>query len=610
MGAKAKTGAIREGALAVATTARIKSSLMQGAAMATMLCASPVAAQTPNIIPTREQIQQPSLPTTLPRREQIVTADDAIERAPCPLANPEYAKLRFTLRGVEFGGSQVVDSAKLSPAWQGLLGQDLSLSAVCDIRDHAATILRRNGYLAAVQVPPQTIQDGIIRLDILTARLARIEVRGDAGPNAGLLQRYLSHLEEQPAFNLVDAERYLLMAREIPGMDARLTLRPGTVAGEVIGEVQVARMPYLFDFGIQNYGTRDVGRWSGVARAQIAGITGMGDLTTLSFYGTPDLDEQKVVQIAHEFRIGDEGWRVGGSYSYAWTRPDIQGLNLKSNAQIVSLYTSYPLTLRQAHRLSVGGGIDFINQDIALGPLALNRDRLRVVNARMDAAWSDALSISGRNGYSAAEPRWMVQTSVEARKGLSGFGASEGCGVNGAGCLGVGQVPVSRIEGKADAFLVRGSVQSEIRPHPKFTFAMTTRGQWAFDPLLSYEEFSGGNFTIGRGYDAGTVIGDSGIATALEARYSTGMQLGKKWLSLSPFAFFDAARVWNKDRALRGLDRQDIYSAGVGLRASMPPIGRLDLTYAAPLTRAGLSDEKPDPRLLVSFSTYFGVRAR
>src|SRR3546814_13658077 len=108
-------------------------------------------------------------------------------------------------------------------------------------------------------------------------------------------------------------------------MDARLTLRPGAVPGEVVGEVTVTRTPVIFDFNAQNFGSRDVGRWGGNARARFAGLTGMGDLTTLSFYATPDFDEQKVVQASHEVRVGGEGLRLGASHTYAWTRPDLTG---------------------------------------------------------------------------------------------------------------------------------------------------------------------------------------------------------------------------------------------------------------------------------------------
>lgn len=607
MGAQAKAGASTQGQMQNANVPHRKWLRMGTAfgAISSAVLALPAMAQSPNIVPTREQLEQPTLPPSWDRREQIVVADDAIERAPCPLANPEFAHIRFTLNGVEFSGAGNFDQAALGRTWDDLRGQELSLAAVCEIRDRAATMLRSQGYLAAVQVPPQTITDGIIKLDIKSAHMARIEVRGDAGANAKLLERYLAHLQDQPVFNLIDAERYLLLAREIPGMDARLTLRPGSVAGEVIGEVQVARMPYLFDFGMQNFGSKSVGRWSAVARAQVAGVIGNGDLTTISFYATPDLEEQKVVQIAHELRVGSEGLKLGGSYSYAWTRPDIDNIDLRSNAQIVSLYASYPLILAQSRRLTLGGGMDFINQDVSLGALAINEDRLRVVNARVDASWIDPASITGRTGFSAAEPRWALQSSLEARQGLRAFGATKNCAAASVSCA----VLPSRIEGQSNAFLLRGTVAGEFRPQSAITLAAQVRSQWANDPLLSYEEFSGGNFTIGRGYDAGTVIGDSGLAASAELRYATSLRLGDKRIALSPFAFFDAARVWNKDQMLQGADGQDLYSAGAGVRSNLPPIGRLELSLAVPLKRAGFAMERPDPRLLISFSTYFGVRA-
>ena len=574
--------------------------------------AIPVAAlaQATPQIPTREEIQQPTLAPLSPPNEQVVSADDGIERAPCPLANPEFANVRITLRGVEFSSVEGIDYAMLAPSWSDKVGQDLPISVVCDIRDRAATMLRAQGYLAAVRVPPQTIDDGIVRLDILAARMSRIEVRGDAGRNEPLLQRYLSRLDDQPVFNIIDAERYLLLARDIPGMDARLTLRPGSAPGEVVGEVTVARTPVLFDFNAQNFGSRDVGRWGGVARVRFAGLTGMGDLTTASFYSTPDFDEQQVVQLAHEFRVGGEGLRLGASYTYAWTRPDIAAFPIKSKTQIASLFASYPVTLTQARRLTIGGGLDLIDQDIGFGGVPLNRDRLRVFNLRADASWIDPGSIAGRDGFSPSEPRWAVSTSLEARQGVSFLGASDDCGPGGAACFLPGAVPLTRVDGKPDAFLLRANALAEWRPHKLFTLSAAPRAQWASDPLLAYEEFSGGNFTIGRGFDPGTIIGDSGVGVALEARYGSFVPANTKAFALQPFAFFDAAWVWNKDAAFNGLNPQKLYSAGGGMRVAYGDVARLDVTVAVPLNRGGFLAQKPDPRLLVSLTTQFGVKAR
>ena len=139
--------------------------------MAAALPAAAWAQATPQI-PTREEIQQPTLAPVTPPNEQVVSADDSIERAPCPLANPEFANVRLTLRAVEFSSVEGIDAAMLASSWSDRVGQDLPISVVCDIRDRAATILRSNGYLAAVRVPPQTIGDGVVRLDILAARMS------------------------------------------------------------------------------------------------------------------------------------------------------------------------------------------------------------------------------------------------------------------------------------------------------------------------------------------------------------------------------------------------------------------------------------------------------
>jgi hemolysin activation/secretion protein len=541
---------------------------------------------------------------------QILTTGDSVEHAPCPLASSEFANVRVTLNSVEFSAPAGLDTALLTSLWSGHVGQDLPISIVCDIRDRAATLLRSKGYLAAVRVPPQRIDDGIIHLDILAARLTRVEVRGDAGRSEKLLQAYLAKIEGQPIFNIADAERYLLLARDIPGLDARLTLRPGDAAGEVIGEVQASRTPVILDANVQNFGSHDVGRFGGIARARINGLTGLGDMTTLSFYSTADLKEQRVVQAAHEFHIGSEGLKLGGSYTYAWTRPDITGLPLKSNTQIASLFATYPVTLTQTHRFSIGGGMDFIDQDIKLGNVPINRDRLRILNLHTDASWIDPASITGRGGYSAAEPRWSFAVSLEARKGIKGLGASDDCGPTGAACFAPSAVPLTRIEGKPDAFLMRAHAHAEWRPIKTFTLSVAPRMQWANAPLLAYEEFSGGNFTVGRGYDPGTIIGDNGVAVATEARYGSMVAANKQSLSLQPFVFFDAAWVWNKDMAFNGLNPQKLFSAGGGVRLAYGGLARVDVTVATPLNRPALLPKKPDPRLLISFTTQFGVRAR
>ncbi|MDX3884945.1 MAG: POTRA domain-containing protein [Sphingomonas sp.] len=179
--------------------------------------------------PTREEIERaPTAPVARPPAR--LTVEGGIERAPCPLAGDRFKDISVTLSAVQFDNLRVVPAEMLRPAYEAYIGRTVPIAAVCEIRDAAATILRRAGYLAAVQVPPQRIENGVVHFDVLMAKLVAVQVRGDAGRSEKLVASYLERIKGQEAFNEKDAERYLLLARDLPGFDVRLTLRPaGTV---------------------------------------------------------------------------------------------------------------------------------------------------------------------------------------------------------------------------------------------------------------------------------------------------------------------------------------------------------------------------------------------
>ncbi len=550
-------------------------------------------------VPTREELspeQRVPSPAASPSR---LTVDGDIERAPCPLAEPAYANVTMSFADVRFNGLSVVDPAMLRDSWEQDANRDVPIANVCTIRDRAATALRAMGYLAAVQVPPQRIEKGgTIQLDVLIAKLVAIEVRGDAGNSEKLIAAHLEALKGQPVFNIRDAERHLLLARDLPGYDVRLALRPaGTAPGEVIGTVQVTRQRVQVDVNIQNWGSKAVGRFGGLARVQINDLTGMGDSTTLALFNTFETREQTVLQAGHNFAIGGDGLRASGDLTYAWSQPDVLNGGLKSETMIVSAALSYPLLRAQTRNLSLSGGIDIIDQDVKALGVALTRDRLRVLFARLEGGVIDPSSLISTSGYSPVEPRWRLAGQVEARQGIAGLGASDRCGPapTFAGCA-PPNASLSRIDGDASAFVIRASAVAEFRPIPDITFSLAPRLQYSPNALLSFEEVSAGNYTVGRAYDPGTLTGDSGAGYSAELRYGSLMPKSVDDLTVQPFAFFDAMWVWNKN----GQDSH-LYSAGGGVRAQWGNHGRVDLTAGTPLRRVGGYD-RGDWRVLLSIT--------
>lgn len=570
-----------------------------GAAMAVALLAAQgiASAQTgASAPPTREEIDRAGQMAPSPSRPSRLTVEGGVERAPCPLAAPQYANVTMRLARVEFRGLKAMDASALEDSWRDFAGRDVPVASLCEIRDRAATSLRERGFLAAVQVPPQRIEkDGTAVFDVLMARLVGIQVRGQAGNSERLIAAHLEKLKDQPVFNVREAERHLLLAGDLPGYDVRLALRPaGTAPGEVIGDVSVTRERLRLDVNLQNLGSHSVGRWGALARVQINDLTGMGDMTAISLFNTLQTREQTVLQAEHDFALGAGGLRAGAEFTYAWSKPDV-GAPVRSETMIVTPRLAYALARRQTSVAQLSAGLDIVDQKVRFGTALLSRDRLRVTFARLEALWIDPESAGSTRGWSINEPRWKLGGAIELRQGLEGLGASDRCGAT--GCA------LSNGEADPSALLVRGSLTGEWRPVPTLTFALSPRAQYSARPLLSFEKMSSGNYSIGRGYDPGTITGDSGAGFNAEMRLGSAMPRSPKDLAVQPYAFFDAAWMWNEDSTLRTLNTQKLYSAGGGVRATWGNRGRVDLNLAVPLRDTLFGAQRGDVRLLLSLTT-------
>ncbi|WP_108810781.1 ShlB/FhaC/HecB family hemolysin secretion/activation protein [Sphingorhabdus sp. Alg231-15] len=562
--------------------------------------------------PTREEIQRGLLGEAEKGQAQPLTVEGGVERSACPLANPEFADVKFTLQSVDFSGLGVVDGSILQSAYTGYIGQEVPVAVVCEIRDRAATILRGAGYLAAVQVPPQTIEGGNVKFDVLLARMTSVQVRGDAGSSEKLLKQYIDRLTNEPVFNIDVAERYLLLARDIPGLDVRLSLRPVSSAaegkaGDVIGEFNVVRTPVYVDTNIQNFGSKQVGRFGGLLRARFNGITGLGDETTISAFSTADLSEQQVLQLGHEFRVGGEGLRFGGNFTYAWTDPELaSNFDIESETLVAGIYGTYPFIRKQSHNLFGTVGFEYIDQKTEVFGIRTNEDDLSIAYARMDFNAIEPGSISGRGGYSAFEPKWGMAGSLEVRQGLGILGASEGCGPAFVRCIGQTVIP-TRADGDPTAFVIRGQAKLDYRPTPLLAFTLKPRFQYSPDALFSYEEISGGNYTTGRGYDPGTIIGDSGYGLQTEVSYGSLIPDSPDGIAWQPYVYFDLMGVWNKN--FPG-DPQKIYSAGGGIRATIGRQASLDVMAVVPLKRGPFQTRRDSARALMTLTVQLAPWSR
>ncbi|MCT2557465.1 ShlB/FhaC/HecB family hemolysin secretion/activation protein [Tsuneonella sp. YG55] len=569
-----------------------------GPALGTALVLFPALASAQVTAPSRDDL---SVGRDAPPPASRLSVEDGIERGPCPLAEPAFAGGMVTFSSVEFTGLPGVPPGELAPSWQRYAGREVPITALCDVRDRAATELRRQGFLAAVQIPPQRIEkNGTVRMDVLAARLVELQVRGDAGGAEKLIEEHLEPLTGEPYFNTRDAERNLLLLRDLPGYDARLTLRSAQRApGEVIGDIVVDRVPVELVVGAQNMGSRATGREGLFAEIAFNGLLGLGDRTTASIYNTVQLDEQRIIRLGHELALGAGGLRAGGSVLFGRSEPDIAGGGFLSRTFAAGVYLRGVLARRQANSAFLTGGIEKVDQELTFGGVQLSNDELAIAYARLDHVALDPASLSGTGGYTPGDPRWRALSTLELRKGLGILGASTGCATV-ANCL-PPNIPISNTLADPRSLVVRFEGQYEYRPVPRVTLAMAPLAQWCDGPLLAYEQASLGNYTIGRGLDPGVALGDRVLGSSFELRFGSRVPRGDLSLAIEPFAFVDWARAWLDDGGVNP-DPRGVLTAGAGVRGRWKDRFDFGLTFAAPLRRAGYQTERSDPRLLFTLT--------
>src|SRR3546814_4958841 len=108
------------------------------------------------------------------------------------------------------------------------------------------------------------------------------------------------------------------------------------------GGVAVSPNPGQIDFNVQNFGSKDLGRWGGLLRGQFYGLTGLGDRTTIAVFSTADFEEQQTLQLGHDFRLGSEGLTLSGQFTYSWADPDLGDPRFRSEEHTSELQSLMP----------------------------------------------------------------------------------------------------------------------------------------------------------------------------------------------------------------------------------------------------------------------------
>lgn len=523
---------------------------------------------------------RPGPPVTQP---QIIVEDlPEIEVLPMGDAAPPGASKVFTLlHGIEFQGISSYTEEDLKEYYLEYIEKEISLAQVFNIAERIQEKFRADGFLLTrVIVPEQKVNNGVFIIQAIEGFISNIVIEGEIGPVKARVRATLENLlHKQPVTNQ-DLERYLLLVNDLPGIRAIGFLRANRGelgASELV--VQADRKPFEGFSYVNNRGSKFTGPYRFVLMASENSATFLGEQIEGLFLHSLFDDEQRFGQLTIRQPLTSEGLKLELSASYGPSRPGF-GLEIndtETEALTVNAKLSYPLIRSRQQNLYIESGFQSIDQEVRILDEKITEDQLRVFYANFLYDFKDDF-------------KGLTQVSFGVRQGLEVLDASK-----------TGDLNLSRAEGVSDFTSLNLFFSRYQGLWDNLTLFMSGTGQYAFETLLSAEEFTLGGERFGRGYNPAELAGDSGLGLAAELQYTKPGPF-EFWQSIQGYGFYDFGVVWNRDQGEK--NHQSLSSAGLGFRNQIFDNFFIDLEVAWPLTLKPETYDK-EPRFFFQVLTRF-----
>jgi hemolysin activation/secretion protein len=546
-----------------------------------LVCGSALAAP-PTTLPGAVQ---PGHDRPLPQPAPPPPFDFSVE-APQRSAVPRAVdEVHFKLNDIRITGAVSLSKDQFTTLYAGLLGKTVTLADILDVADAIEKEYRAAGFvLVRAYVPPQHVKDGIFSIRIVEGYVTNTTIEGGSDATRALVKAYLRPLLQDKPLHLGTIERAMLLANDIPGVQATGVLRPSAnVAGASDLAVTIAPSEIAASLSGNNRGSHLSGLWTVTGTAAYNDILG-NDQLSASATADPIHARQYGGQLKYAMAIGDDGL-VGslfGAASHGAPAGSLGSIDVRTDSWAAGPRLTYPLIRTRDETLTLDGGLTVQDAHVDILGVKISHDQWRV---------ADIAATYLRNDFLAGN--WAA--SIDVAQGLPILGATDN------------RSPDLSLGGRTTFTKLTGLVHYTAPLFDAFSVAAAMQGQYSFNPLIEGEQILFGGTNIGRGYEPGAITGDRGLGGTAELRYDTHAFSDYYVQDLQPYVYVDAARTWNIKRPQEaGLFMQSILSAGAGVRFFFPENIFADLEVARTLNPVPGSDhDRRETKLLTDIGITF-----
>ena len=448
----------------------------------------------------------------------------------------------FHVSKIDIVGNTRLPAATLQPIVAPEEGKDLTLDDLDAVADRISDAYHAHGYpLDTAYVVAQTIQNGVVRIEVVEARYGKVSVQNQSEVADHVLNATLSPLQSGQAVSSFRLQRSLLLASDIPGAQVNTVAQPGEQVGTSDLLVDVTSAPrYTGTLGLDDYGNRYTDRVRLSGTFAVNGLLHQGD--TLSFSGVTSGAGMNYGSAGYKYLLNGWGTVLGGAVTALdyHLRNGLAPLHAHGTALVQSVTLSQPFIRNMAGNLY--GQIEFdhkrLRDDIDIADIQTHRH----ANVWVATLAGDQRDVTGVTNFNVSGARGRLYFDNL----FSAF--ADALGPRTAGNYTKFYYSVSRLQ----------QLDQTNALYAGFS------GQTANKNLDTSEQFYLGGPTTVRGYDVGVVSGTQGNLETIEFRHDFSITAMPGPWQASLFADSGYVKAY-KTPFLPGVNRARLNSIGLGL---------------------------------------------
>ncbi|MEH0196571.1 ShlB/FhaC/HecB family hemolysin secretion/activation protein [Caulobacter sp. CCNWLY153] len=511
----------------------------------------------------------------------ILSTTKAWAQTPATPADP--VEPRFDIAAIDVEGATLLDQQSLERAIYPHLGPERTRADVAAAQQALEAAYHAKGYQSVVvEVPRQTVADGVVRLKVIETPIGRVRVTGAKYSALDEVRKAIPSLTEGKVADFNQAQAEITEANRLPARQVTPLVRPGAAPGTLDVDLQVTdQSPLHGSLELNNDRSASTKPLRLNANLRYENLWQKGHTLSLTYLVAPERpDDSQVYAASYVAPIWGTPWSVlAFGFKSDSDVATIGGVNVLGQGATVGLRGLYQFAAFHDISQSLSVGVDYKH----FYDLARLADE-KVSPGRVDY-WPLTATYTLRR-----QAKTVTTASLSVTAALRGLGDDDD------------GFQTKRLDARANFLRVNVDLE-QLQPLP-LGLQLNSRfsGQIADSPLVSSEQFSAGGASSVRGFLAAEALGDNGVNLSFELRSPALLEahpaLLRDWRA---YGFIDAASLWVLAPAEDQKQDLLIYSAGLGTRFQLLERLNGDIVAAFPLkngpTRRGGGD-----RAYVNFS--------